>query len=314
MSKKPGKPKGQGSVPRRRVLAEIPEGDFDTEMKPKAVSPAQAEDMGEDRLELPDGALVAMRRSGGLRFTSRAIVIYSDGRVVVDGGSEAHQGAAPIRKLDDAEMAGLYRALEQAGLDKLPPRIGRQNPDAYAYELAARLDGEEHLTEVYDVSIPKQLSPLLKLLGQYLNEEGKKVNTDNTENMEVYRRVFDVVNRGDEAALGDLLAEDILDHNPIPGQESGLAGFKQWMSYIRMAIPDVRVTVEDTLSQGDRVAGRVTYEGTHEGPVAGIRGTGKHVRFTAIHIVRFENGKAVEWWGVADLFGVMHQIGAEIRG
>jgi steroid delta-isomerase-like uncharacterized protein len=134
---------------------------------------------------------------------------------------------------------------------------------------------------------------------------------DNTHNVEVYRRVFDAVNRGDEAALDDLLTEGVLDNNPIPGQEPGVAGFKQWMRYVRTAFPDVRVTVEDTLSQGDRVAGRVTWRGTHEGPLAGVAASGKPVQFTAIHIVRFEDGKAAEWWGVADLLGALQQIGTQ---
>jgi steroid delta-isomerase-like uncharacterized protein len=128
---------------------------------------------------------------------------------------------------------------------------------------------------------------------------------DTSNIVDVYRRVFDAVNRGDEAALGDLLTEDIIDHNPIPGQAPGLAGFKQWMRYVRTAFPDVHVKVEETLSQGDRVAGRVTWRGTHEGPVAGLPASGKAVQFTAIHIVRFENGKAAEWWGVADLLGAL---------
>ena len=134
---------------------------------------------------------------------------------------------------------------------------------------------------------------------------------DNTNNVEVYRRVFDAVNRGDEAALDDLLTEGVLDNNPISGQEPGVAGFKQWMRYVRTAFPDVHVTVEDTLSQGDRVAGRVTWRGTHEGPLAGVAASGKPVQFTAIHIVRFESGKAAEWWGVADLLGALQQIGTQ---
>jgi len=133
---------------------------------------------------------------------------------------------------------------------------------------------------------------------------------DTTRNVEVYRRVFDAVNRGDEAAMDELLTENVLDHNPVPGQEPGVPGFKFWMRYVRTTFADVHVTVEDTLSQGDRVAGRVTWRGTHQGPLAGVAASGKPVEFTAIHIVRFENGKAAEWWGVADLLGALQQIGA----
>lgn len=135
---------------------------------------------------------------------------------------------------------------------------------------------------------------------------------DTTRNEAIYRGVFDAVNRGDEAALDDLLTEGVLDHNPVPGQEPGIAGFRHWMRYVRTAFPDAHVTVEDVLSNGDRVAGRVTWRGTHGGPLVGLAATGKRVEFTAIHIVRFENGKAAEWWGVADLLGAMQQIGAQI--
>jgi predicted ester cyclase len=136
------------------------------------------------------------------------------------------------------------------------------------------------------------------------------VNTANNE--DVYRRVFDAVNRGDEAALDDLLTPGVLDHNPIPGQAPGIPGFKQWLRYVRVAFPDVYVTVEDTLAQGDRVAGRVTWRGTHEGTLGGVAGSGRQVEFTAIHIVRFENGRAAEWWGVADLLSALLQSGARI--
>jgi predicted ester cyclase len=136
------------------------------------------------------------------------------------------------------------------------------------------------------------------------------VNTANNE--DVYRRVFDAVNRGDEAALDDLLTPGVLDHNPIPGQAPGVPGFKQWLRYVRAAFPDVYVTVEDTMAQGNRVAGRVTWRGTHEGTLVGVAGSGRPVEFTAIHIVRFENGRAAEWWGVADLLSALLQSGARI--
>lgn len=135
---------------------------------------------------------------------------------------------------------------------------------------------------------------------------------DSSDIVDIYRRVFDAVNRGDEAALDDLLTEDVLDHNPIPDQAPGLAGFKQWLRYVREVFPDVHVTVEDVISQGDRVGGRVTWRGTHRGTLAGVPGSGRPVEFTAIHIVRFENGKAAEWWGVADLLGALLQAGAQV--
>ncbi|HUS14363.1 MAG TPA: ester cyclase [Chloroflexia bacterium] len=134
------------------------------------------------------------------------------------------------------------------------------------------------------------------------------------DNVEVYRRVFDAVNRGDEGALDELLTTNVIDHNPVPGQEPGVEGFKHWMRYVRATFADLGVTVDDTVAQGDRVAGRVTWRGTHAGPLVGVEASGHPVEFTAIHIVRFEDGKAAEWWGVADLLGALQQIGAQATG
>jgi predicted ester cyclase len=143
------------------------------------------------------------------------------------------------------------------------------------------------------------------------HQEGASVMETNR-NVDVYRQVFDAVTRGDEAALDALLTPGVVDHNPIPNQAPGVAGFKYWLRYVRTALPDVQITVEDTVAQGDRVAGRVTWRGTHRGPLIGLAPSGRRLEFTAIHIVRFEHGQAAEWWGVPDLLAAAQQIGAQL--
>lgn len=96
----------------------------------------------------------------------------------------------------------------------------------------------------------------------------------------------------------------------LPGKQ----GFKQWMASARETFPDLSSTVEDTVVENDRVAGRVTYRGTHAGQLAGVAPTSRPVEFTAFHIVRVSHGKIVEWWGAADLFGVLSQVGAQVVG
>jgi predicted ester cyclase len=73
-------------------------------------------------------------------------------------------------------------------------------------------------------------------------------------------------------------------------------------------------TVEDVVAEDDRVAARVTWRGTHRGEFLGVGATGKQVRFEAFHLVRFSEQGAAEWWGTADLFGVLDQIGATVSG
>src|SRR5215204_6975501 len=129
------------------------------------------------------------------------------------------------------------------------------------------------------------------------------------EHKAAYRRIIEAVNAGNFDSLDALFAADMVDHNPIPGQVPGLAGFKQWMASARSSFPDLRGTVEHLLAEGDLVAGRVTWRGTQAGPFAGAAPTGQSVAFEAYHIVRFEGEKAAEWWGTADIFGALAQLG-----
>jgi predicted ester cyclase len=130
----------------------------------------------------------------------------------------------------------------------------------------------------------------------------------------VYQRVFAAVPAGDEEALGELLHPKLVDHNPIPAQRPGSEGFKQWMRAARSSFPDLVAVVKDTVAEKDRVAGRVHYHGTHGGDFLGVGPTGRVVDFEAFHIVRFEEGMIVEWWGTADLLGALRQTGGRILG
>lgn len=131
---------------------------------------------------------------------------------------------------------------------------------------------------------------------------------------DVYRRIIDAISRGDADALDELVAPDVVDHNPVPDQAPGVEGFKQWLVAARTSFPDFSGIVEDVIAEGDRVAARVTWRGTHEGGFLGIPPTGKRVSFPAFHIVRFADGRAVEWWGAADLLTVVQQVGATVSG
>src|SRR5215213_9490560 len=114
------------------------------------------------------------------------------------------------------------------------------------------------------------------------------------EHKTVYRRIIEAVNAGDSDALDALFAADMVDHNPVPDQVPDLAEFKQWMSTARRSFPDLHGTVGHVLAEGELVAGRVTWRGTQAGPFAGVAPT----------------GQVVEWWGTADVFGVLAQLGA----
>jgi steroid delta-isomerase-like uncharacterized protein len=129
----------------------------------------------------------------------------------------------------------------------------------------------------------------------------------------IYRQVIDAISRNDTAVLDQFLAEELIDHNPIPGQSPGRAGFKEWMGSARASFPDLQGIIQDViLADSDYVIGRVTWQGTQRGPFAGLPPTSRPATLAAIHIVRFEAGRIVEWWGIADLLGTIHQLGGNV--
>jgi steroid delta-isomerase-like uncharacterized protein len=107
----------------------------------------------------------------------------------------------------------------------------------------------------------------------------------------------------------DLVAPDYLDHAALPGQAPGLEGAKQkWAMYLA-GIPDLRVTIEELVAEGDMVAVRRSYEGTHQGELLGIPATGKHLQLGGISIFRLAGGKIAEHWEQLDRLTLMQQLG-----
>ena len=129
------------------------------------------------------------------------------------------------------------------------------------------------------------------------------------ENKAIMRRIFELFNTGNLALAEEVLAADVVDHQAPPGIEPGLAGFKQLVTMFRSAFPDIQMTIEDIIAEGDKVVARSTMRGTHQGEFMGIPPTGKQFSATSIDIVRFAGGKGVEHWGNSDDLGMLQQLG-----
>ena len=78
---------------------------------------------------------------------------------------------------------------------------------------------------------------------------------------------------------------------------------------LRAGFPDLHVTVEDIIAEGDKVVGRTTIRGSHTGEFMGMAPTGKQFTIQAIDVMRFAGGKVVEHWGNQDDLGMMQQLG-----
>ena len=123
------------------------------------------------------------------------------------------------------------------------------------------------------------------------------------------RFMEEVFNRGNMKAVDELVSPSIVDHSPLPGQEPGLEGLKKSLAAWRQAFPDLCVTVDDLIADGDKVMIRTTTTGTHKGTFMKIPATGKQIKVEGIDIVRISGGKVVEHWGINDNLTMMQQLG-----
>lgn len=127
-------------------------------------------------------------------------------------------------------------------------------------------------------------------------------------NIATFRRAIDEGwNKGNLAAIDELFAPDFVEHQA--GIASGRDGVKGSIQQLRGAFPDLHLTVEDAIAEGDKVWLRFSATGTHEGPFMGVPATGRRFAITVIDIGRLRDGRLVEHWGVADRFSVAQAIG-----
>jgi steroid delta-isomerase-like uncharacterized protein len=120
----------------------------------------------------------------------------------------------------------------------------------------------------------------------------------------------EVWGRGDEAALEELLDPDFVDHDALPGQSPDREGHRQILAAFRSAFPDLNVTTEDVVVEGDKVVSRWTARGTHQGDLMGIAPTGNGVTIKGIDVLRVAGGRIAERWAQFNDLELMQQLGA----
>jgi predicted ester cyclase len=96
---------------------------------------------------------------------------------------------------------------------------------------------------------------------------------------------------------------------PMPTDKTGAELLKEVFTTLLRAYPDLHITIEDMIEEGDKVVMRDTVTGTHRGELMGIAPTGRSVSYNEIFIARFEGGRIAETWGVVDVLSQMRQLG-----
>ena len=125
----------------------------------------------------------------------------------------------------------------------------------------------------------------------------------------VRRNTEEVQGQGKFEVFEQLFADDFVDHTTQPGTTPDKAGVRKLYTYLRQAFPDFHAEIHWQLADSDCVTTFKTYHGTHEGPYLGIAPTHRTIRFETVDVMRVQNGKITDHWGVANLLSLMRQIG-----
>jgi steroid delta-isomerase-like uncharacterized protein len=134
-----------------------------------------------------------------------------------------------------------------------------------------------------------------------MTDDGKRISR------QVIEEVF---NKGRLDLIDELIAPGYTGHDPaLPQDITGPDGQREIVAGYRAAFPDLAISIDDQIAEGDRVVTRWTARGTHTGDLWGIAGTGKQATVTGTTIDRIQGGQIVQSWINWDALGLMQQLG-----
>ena len=130
------------------------------------------------------------------------------------------------------------------------------------------------------------------------------------DNKALVRRFYDeVFNNKNMAGVDAFVAPNVIDHSLPPGAPGEIEGVRQTITMFLTAFPDLHLTLEDIIAEGDKVVVRWTMRGTHQGASLGMPPTGKQFTLPGISLVRLDEGMAAETWVSFDQLVMLQQLG-----
>lgn len=129
------------------------------------------------------------------------------------------------------------------------------------------------------------------------------------QNKQIARRFIEAFVAGNTAVLDEVVVEDFVDHNPVPGQKPGRQALIDILAGWRTAFSDMEITIEREVAEGNFVVQSGVVSGTNTGPIMGWPATGKQARFTYMDMHRVVNGQIIETWHLEDIAGMLRQLG-----
>lgn len=129
-------------------------------------------------------------------------------------------------------------------------------------------------------------------------------------NIATQQRFGEAINGNNLSDLKELIAPNVVDHDPAPYQEPGPEGFIRFFQTFIAAFPDLAIDVEHMVADEENVSIAYTVTGTHRGEFLGIPATGRRVRARGVQIARFDaHARMIERWGSSDQLGILQQLG-----
>ena len=125
----------------------------------------------------------------------------------------------------------------------------------------------------------------------------------------VHRWIEEGWNKGNLAIVDQVYAPNFVQHEPPPETVNSSEALKQYVGAYLTAIPDLNLSIEDLVAEGDKVVWRFKSIGHQKGPFMGIPATGKSATITGIVIFRLENSRIAEAWVNIDALGLLQQLG-----
>jgi steroid delta-isomerase-like uncharacterized protein len=130
----------------------------------------------------------------------------------------------------------------------------------------------------------------------------------------VRRLIEEGLNNGNEQVIDELVAPNFMAREQEEMRMLGVEGFKELIGVYRTAFPDMKLTIEEVIAEGDNVITWATFTGTHKGPLEGLPATGKSVKVKDVDLWVVRNGKIVETRTNFDQWGLMKQLGVIPEG
>lgn len=133
--------------------------------------------------------------------------------------------------------------------------------------------------------------------------------------IETMRRIpAEALSQGDLSVIDEVLSPSFVEHPLLPDLPPDREGVKRFISILRQATPDLKYEIVHELSDGEYVVQHVSATGTMQGEFMGMGPTGKKARWSEFHILRLQEGIAVEHWGLVDQYEMYLQLGLDSPG